>query len=107
MIGYRGTIDIEGWHDPVMRDDREIEGQVHALNHLKAARGGSCPRRGESSPMTPSFDPDRLVFAGTFFELAGLVPIVDGQPLAASPSAGRTASAWRLTWPCGERRRFI
>jgi sugar phosphate isomerase/epimerase len=40
-VGYRGTIDIEGWHDPVMRDDREIEGQVHALNHLKAARGGS------------------------------------------------------------------
>jgi alpha-galactosidase len=52
--------------------------------------------------MAPSFDLDRLVFAGTFFELAGLVPIVDGQPLAASPSARRTASAWRLTWPCGE-----
>jgi sugar phosphate isomerase/epimerase len=38
--GFRGAIDIEGWHDPVMRDHLEITGQVHALKHLKAARGG-------------------------------------------------------------------
>ena len=38
--GFRGAIDIEGWHDPVYRDDLEMTGQVHALNHLKACRGG-------------------------------------------------------------------
>jgi sugar phosphate isomerase/epimerase len=41
LAGYEGTIDIEGWHDPVYRDDLEMTGQVHALNHLKAARGGA------------------------------------------------------------------
>ncbi|MUO78786.1 sugar phosphate isomerase/epimerase, partial [Agrobacterium vitis] len=30
----------EGWHDPVYRDALEMTGQVHALNHLKQARGG-------------------------------------------------------------------
>jgi len=39
-VGYRGSIDIEGWHDPVMRDELELTGQVHALHHLKRARGG-------------------------------------------------------------------
>ncbi|HEX2135212.1 MAG TPA: sugar phosphate isomerase/epimerase, partial [Microvirga sp.] len=38
--GFRGAIDVEGRHDPVMRGDLEITGQVHALKHLKAARGG-------------------------------------------------------------------
>jgi len=38
--GYRGTIDIEGWHDPVYRDDLEMTGQVHALRYLKNCRGG-------------------------------------------------------------------
>jgi sugar phosphate isomerase/epimerase len=38
--GYAGTIDVEGWHDPVYRDELELTGQVHALRHLKAARGG-------------------------------------------------------------------
>jgi len=37
---YKGTIDIEGWHDPVYRNDLEMTGQVHALNHLKNCRGG-------------------------------------------------------------------
>jgi sugar phosphate isomerase/epimerase len=37
---YTGTIDIEGWHDPVYRDDLEMTGQVHALRHLKHCRGG-------------------------------------------------------------------
>lgn len=40
MGGYRGTIDIEGWHDPIYRADMEIPGQVHALNYLKQCRGG-------------------------------------------------------------------
>jgi sugar phosphate isomerase/epimerase len=40
MAGYRGTIDIEGWHDPIYRDDLEMTGQVHALNYLKNCRGG-------------------------------------------------------------------
>lgn len=39
--GYRGTIDIEGWHDPVYRDELEMTGQVHALNYLKHCRGGA------------------------------------------------------------------
>lgn len=39
--GYNGTIDIEGWHDPVYRDDWEMTGQVHALNYLKQCRGGT------------------------------------------------------------------
>jgi len=39
--GYTGTIDIEGWHDPVYRGDLEMTGQVHGLNYLKECRGGS------------------------------------------------------------------
>ena len=39
--GYKGSIDIEGWHDPVYRGDLEMTGQVHALNYLKNCRGGS------------------------------------------------------------------
>ncbi|OPZ08207.1 MAG: hypothetical protein BWZ08_01319 [candidate division BRC1 bacterium ADurb.BinA292] len=39
--GYRGTIDIEGWHDPVWRGELEMTGQVHALNYLKHCRGGA------------------------------------------------------------------
>jgi len=40
MAGYEGSIDIEGWHDPVYRGDLEITGQVHALSYLKRCRGG-------------------------------------------------------------------
>jgi sugar phosphate isomerase/epimerase len=40
MAGYKGSIDIEGWHDPVYRDELEYVGQVHALNYLKNCRGG-------------------------------------------------------------------
>lgn len=39
--GWRGAIDIEGWHDPVYRDDLEMTGQVRALNYLKECRGGA------------------------------------------------------------------
>jgi sugar phosphate isomerase/epimerase len=38
--GYRGSIDIEGWHDPVYREELEMTGQVHGLNYLKQCRGG-------------------------------------------------------------------
>ncbi len=38
--GYQGSIDIEGWHDPVFRDELEMTGQVFALNYLKRCRGG-------------------------------------------------------------------
>ncbi len=37
---YQGTIDIEGWHDPVYKGELEMTGQVHALNYLKRCRGG-------------------------------------------------------------------
>jgi len=40
MNGYQGSIDIEGWHDPVYRDELEYTGQVHGLNYLKNCRGG-------------------------------------------------------------------
>jgi len=40
MNGFRGSIDIEGWHDPVYRDELEMTGQVHALRYLKNCRGG-------------------------------------------------------------------
>jgi len=40
MAGYKGSIDIEGWHDPVYRGELEYTGQVHALNYLKNCRGG-------------------------------------------------------------------
>jgi len=39
--GFKGCIDIEGWHDPVYKDSLEMTGQVHALNYLKNCRGGS------------------------------------------------------------------
>ncbi|MBA8903117.1 sugar phosphate isomerase/epimerase [Phyllobacterium sp. P30BS-XVII] len=40
LTGWSGSIDIEGWHDPVYRDDLEMTGQVHSLNYLKQSRGG-------------------------------------------------------------------
>jgi sugar phosphate isomerase/epimerase len=40
MAGWRGSIDIEGFHDPVYRDALETTGQVAALDHLKRCRGG-------------------------------------------------------------------
>jgi sugar phosphate isomerase/epimerase len=40
LAGYRGAIDIEGWHDPVYRGDLEITGQARALEFLKQCRGG-------------------------------------------------------------------
>ena len=40
MGGFKGSIDIEGWHDPVYKDELEMTGQVHGLNYLKRCRGG-------------------------------------------------------------------
>ena len=39
--GWKGSIDIEGWHDPVYNGDLEMTGQVHGLNYLKNCRGGA------------------------------------------------------------------
>jgi len=36
--GFVGSIDIEGWHDPVYRKELEMTGQVHGLNYLKHCR---------------------------------------------------------------------
>jgi sugar phosphate isomerase/epimerase len=41
MGGFKGAIDIEGWHDPVYKGELEMTGQVHALNYLKRCRGGA------------------------------------------------------------------
>lgn len=38
--GYKGSIDIEGYHDPVHYDDMEWTSQITALNYLKRCRGG-------------------------------------------------------------------
>jgi sugar phosphate isomerase/epimerase len=40
LHGWRGSIDIEGFHDPVYRDALETTGQVAALEHLRRCRGG-------------------------------------------------------------------
>jgi len=39
--GFVGSIDIEGWHDPVYRGELEMTGQVAGLNYLKRCRGGA------------------------------------------------------------------
>ncbi len=39
--GWSGSIDIEGFHDPVYRGELEMTGQVHGLNYLKNCRGGA------------------------------------------------------------------
>ena len=40
MVGYKGDICIEGYHDPIYVKDWEMTGQLHALNYLKWARCG-------------------------------------------------------------------
>ena len=41
--GFTGSIDIEGWHDPVYKGEFEMTGQVHALNYLKHCRTTYVP----------------------------------------------------------------
>ena len=41
MAGFKGWIDIEGWHDPVYRGELEMTGQVHGLKYLQQCRGGA------------------------------------------------------------------
>jgi sugar phosphate isomerase/epimerase len=36
--GYGGTIDIEGWNDPLYCGEREMEGQVLGMKYLKTCR---------------------------------------------------------------------
>lgn len=36
---YTGNIDLEGWHDPVYRDELEMTGQLISLKYLKECRG--------------------------------------------------------------------
>ncbi len=40
LAGFKGSIDIEGWHDPVFRGELEMTGQAAALKYLKNCRGG-------------------------------------------------------------------
>lgn len=42
--GYAGTIDIEGWNDPVYCRERELEGQVIGMQHLKTCRQSAVER---------------------------------------------------------------
>ena len=39
--GYKGDITIEGFHDPIYNGEREMEGQLLALNYLKKCRDQS------------------------------------------------------------------
>jgi sugar phosphate isomerase/epimerase len=39
--GFQGSIDIEGFHDPIYRGELEMTGQVRGLNYLKECRGGA------------------------------------------------------------------
>ena len=48
--GFRGSIDIEGWHDPVYRGELEMTGQVQALRYLKECRGGTFVPNPEEAP---------------------------------------------------------
>jgi sugar phosphate isomerase/epimerase len=41
LAGFKGSIDIEGWHDPVYRDALELTGQKRALDYLRECRGGT------------------------------------------------------------------
>ncbi len=41
--GFKGSIDIEGWHDPVYKNELEMTGQVHGLNYLKRCRAKYVP----------------------------------------------------------------
>ena len=45
--GFTGSIDIEGWHDPVYKEELEMTGQVHALKYLKQCRGGDYVKNPE------------------------------------------------------------
>lgn len=45
--GYKGTIDIEGYHDPVYKGELEMTGQVSGLNYLKRCRGGDFVKNPE------------------------------------------------------------
>jgi sugar phosphate isomerase/epimerase len=47
--GYDGTIDIEGWNDPVYKNEREIEGQTLGLRHLKECREKAWSERVQGS----------------------------------------------------------
>jgi sugar phosphate isomerase/epimerase len=40
QANYKGTIDIEGFHDPVYTNELEMTGQVRGLNYLKKCGGG-------------------------------------------------------------------
>jgi len=40
LSGFSGTIDIEGYHDPIFKDESEFMGQVYGLKYLKQCRGG-------------------------------------------------------------------
>ena len=47
MGGFKGSIDIEGWHDPVYSGELEMTGQVRGLNYLKQCRGGEYVKNPE------------------------------------------------------------
>lgn len=38
--GYDGDICVEGYHDPIYKNEWEMTAQLHALNYLKWCRGG-------------------------------------------------------------------
>lgn len=45
------------------------------------------------------FDADAFAFQGSTLRLAGIVPVVDGEAVGASPSVRREAGGWVAEWP--------
>lgn len=43
-IDYSGSVDIEGYHDPVFRKELEMTGQLNALKYLQTCRGQYVPK---------------------------------------------------------------
>ncbi len=40
--GFTGNVDIEGFHDPVYKEEREYEGQILALKYLRECRASAA-----------------------------------------------------------------
>ena len=53
LAGYTGAIDIEGWHDPVYRDELEMTGQVRGAE-LSQAVPGRSDLRARTRPERPA-----------------------------------------------------
>ena len=70
----RGDLVVEGFHDPIFKDDREWAGQLHALQYLKWCRGGT-----EVNPWKP-FPPLKTAWDGKSRAVFSLRGFTGGKP---------------------------